>query len=53
MSCIGSANVRSVVLFASLGFEVVQTVSVFDQVEMQVAECVTQSWLAGHVREYS
>ncbi|KAF8501049.1 acyl-CoA N-acyltransferase [Russula emetica] len=50
---IGSANMRSIALFASLGFEVVRTVSVFEQVEMRVAECVTQSWPAGHVRDYS
>ena len=50
---IGSSNVRSIALFASLGFEVVRTVSVFDQVEMRVADCVAQSWPAGHVREYS
>jgi len=50
---IGSANVRSIALFASLGFEVVRTVAVFDQVEMRVAGCVAQSWPAGHVREYS
>ncbi|KAI0283915.1 acyl-CoA N-acyltransferase [Russula aff. rugulosa BPL654] len=50
---IGSANMRSIALFTSLGFEVVRTVSVFEQVEMRVAECVTQSWPAGHVREYS
>lgn len=51
---IGSANMRSIALFASLGFEVVRTVSVFEQVEMRVAECVVaQSWPAGHVREYS
>ena len=49
---IGSANTRSIALFASLGFEVVQTVSVFDQVEMRVADCVTQSWELGLVREY-
>jgi RimJ/RimL family protein N-acetyltransferase len=51
---IGSANMRSIALFASLGFEVVRTVSVFEQVEMQVADCVVaQNWLAGYVREYS
>lgn len=53
---IGSANMRSIALFASLGFEVVRTVSVFEQAEMRVAECVVaQSWPAGHgsVREYS
>ena len=49
---IGSANVRSIALFASLGFEVVRTVSVFDQVEMRVTDCDAQSWPAGHVREY-
>ncbi|KAH9997951.1 acyl-CoA N-acyltransferase [Russula vinacea] len=49
---IGSANTRSIALFASLGFEVVRTVSVFDQVEMRVADCVTQSWAPGLVREY-
>jgi RimJ/RimL family protein N-acetyltransferase len=51
---IGSSNLRSIALFASLGFEVVRTVSVFEQVEMRVVECVVaQSWPAGHVREYS
>lgn len=50
---IGSANMRSIALFTSLGFEVVRTVAVFEQVEMRVAECVAQSWPAGHVREYS
>ena len=50
---IGSANKRSIALFASLGFEVVRTVSVFEQVEMRVAECVAQRWPAGPVREYS
>jgi len=51
---IGSANMRSIALFTSLGFEVVRTVSVFEQVEMRVAERpVAQSWPAGHVREYS
>ena len=50
---IGSANMRSIALFTSLGFEVVRIVSVFEQVEMRVAECVTQNWPAGHVREYS
>ncbi|KAN0123354.1 Acetyltransferase (GNAT) domain containing protein [Russula decolorans] len=51
---IGAANMRSIALFASLGFEVFRTVSVFEQVEMRVAErVVAQSWPAGHVREYS
>jgi L-amino acid N-acyltransferase YncA len=50
---IGSANVRSIALFASLGFEVVRTVSVFDEVEMRVTDCDAQSWPAGRVREYS
>ena len=50
---IGSASVRSIALFASLGFEVVRTVSVFDdQAEMRVTDGVAQSWPAGHVREY-
>jgi hypothetical protein len=55
MARIGSANVRSIALFASLGFEVVRTVSVFEQVEMRVVtECVVaQSWPAGHAQEYS
>ena len=50
---IGSANARSIALFASLGFEVVRIVSVFEQVEMRVVEGVAQNWPAGHVREYS
>ena len=50
---IGSANTRSIALFASLGFEVVRIVSVFEEVEMRVVEGVAQSWPAGHVREYS
>lgn len=50
---IGSANMRSIALFTSLGLEVVRTVSVFGQVEMRVAGCVAQSWPVGHVREYS
>jgi RimJ/RimL family protein N-acetyltransferase len=49
---IGPANVRSIALFASLGSEVVLTVSVFDQVEMRVTDCVAQSWPVGRVREY-
>ena len=47
MTCMGLANVR-----ASLGFEVVRTVSVFDQVEMRVADRVAQYWPARHVREH-
>ena len=50
---IGSANARSIALFASLGFEVVRIVSVFEQVEMRVVEGVAQNWPGGHVREYS
>jgi RimJ/RimL family protein N-acetyltransferase len=52
VACIGSANVRSIALFASIGLEVDRTVSVFDQVEMRVADRVAQSWAAGPVREY-
>ncbi|KAF8478081.1 acyl-CoA N-acyltransferase [Russula ochroleuca] len=49
---IGSANTRSIALFTSLGFEVVRTVSVFDQVEMRVADSDAESWPSGLVREY-
>lgn len=41
-----------IALFASLGIEVVQTVSVFGQVEMRVADCDAQSWPVGRVREF-
>ncbi|KAI0293091.1 acyl-CoA N-acyltransferase [Russula brevipes] len=51
---IGAANARSIALFAGLGFKVVRTVTVFDEVEMRVVDTdVPQSWPAGQVREYS
>ena len=51
---IGAANARSIALFASLGFEIVRTVPVFDEVEMRVVDAdVARSWPAGQVREYS
>ncbi|KAI9508288.1 acyl-CoA N-acyltransferase [Russula earlei] len=50
---IGAANARSIALFASLGFGVVRTISVFDEVEMRVMDTdVAQNWPAGQVREY-
>ena len=39
---IGSANLPSMALFASLDFEAFE-------VEMRVPDCVAQSWPAGHV----
>jgi L-amino acid N-acyltransferase YncA len=51
---IGADNARSIALFASLGFKVVRTVPVFDEVEMRVVDAdVAQGWPAGQVREYS
>ena len=38
VASIGSANVRSIALFASLGFEVDRTVFVFGQVEIRVTD---------------
>jgi L-amino acid N-acyltransferase YncA len=53
---IGAANARSIALFGRLGFKVVRTVSVFDEVEMRVvvdaAVAAARSWPAGQVREY-
>jgi L-amino acid N-acyltransferase YncA len=49
---IGAANTRSLALFASLGFSVVRTVAIFDEVEMRVVD-LGVSWPAGQVREYS
>jgi L-amino acid N-acyltransferase YncA len=51
---IGAANARSIALFSSLGFKVVRTISVFDEVEMRVLDTddVAQNWPAGEVRGY-
>src|SRR5579863_7864469 len=45
---IGAANARSIALFTGLGFGVVRTVSVFDEVEMRVVDAdVARSWPSG------
>jgi len=51
---IGAANARSIALFSSLGFKVVRSISVFDEVEMRVLDTddVAQNWPAGEVRGY-
>ena len=49
---IGAANKRSLALFASLGFGIVRTVAIFDEVEMRVVDAGV-SWSPGQVREYS
>jgi L-amino acid N-acyltransferase YncA len=49
---IGAANSRSLALFKSLGFGIIRTVAVFDEVEMRVVDAGV-SWPAGQVREYS
>jgi L-amino acid N-acyltransferase YncA len=49
---IGTANTHSIALFVSLGFGIVRTVAVFDQVEMRVVDAGV-SWSTGRVREYS
>jgi len=51
---IGAANTRSIALFSNLGFKVVRTISVFDEVEMRVLDTdnIAQNWPAGVVREY-
>ena len=35
---IGTSNARSIALFAALGFSVVHTVAVFDEVEMRIVD---------------
>jgi L-amino acid N-acyltransferase YncA len=49
---IGTTNTHSVALFVSLGFDIVRTVAVFDQVEMRVVDA-GMTWSTGQVREYS
>ena len=49
---IGASNARSIALFAALGFGVVRTVAVFDEVEMRVVDPGDMNWPRGQVREY-
>jgi len=49
---IGASNARSIALFAALGFSVVRTVAVFDEVEMRVVDTGSMSWPGGRLREY-
>ncbi|KAI9432558.1 acyl-CoA N-acyltransferase [Lactarius psammicola] len=49
---IGANNARSIALFAALGFDVVRTVAVFDDVEMRVVDQGDMNWPGGRVREY-
>ena len=49
---IGTSNARSIALFAALGFSVVRTVAVFDEVEMRIVDLGEVSWQVGQAREY-
>src|SRR6266702_4074736 len=49
---IGASNARSIALFTALGFSVVRTVAVFDEVEMRVVDPGDMSLPGGQVREY-
>ena len=52
MARIGASNARSIALFVSLGFSVVRTVAVFDEVEMRAVDADVMNWPGGRVREY-
>jgi RimJ/RimL family protein N-acetyltransferase len=49
---IGASNARSIALFGALGFNVVRTVAVFDEVEMRIVDPGDMRWPVGQVREY-
>jgi L-amino acid N-acyltransferase YncA len=49
---IGAGNARSIALFGALGFSVVRTVTVFDEVEMRIVDPGNMSWPVGQAREY-
>ncbi len=49
---IGTNNARSIALFIALGFGIVRTVAVFDEVEMRVVDSGVINWSAGRVRDY-
>jgi hypothetical protein len=52
VALVGATDSHSLALFTSLGFGIVHTIAVFDQVEMRAVDA-SLSWPAGHVREYS
>ncbi|KAH8982445.1 acyl-CoA N-acyltransferase [Lactarius hatsudake] len=49
---IGASNARSIALFTALGFGIVRTVVVFDEIEMRVVGPGNMSWPGGREREY-
>ena len=48
---IGMSNACSIALFAALGFIVVRTVAVFDEVAMQIVDSGEMSWLCESIPE--
>ena len=50
---IGAGNARSIALFTALGFSIVRTVAVFDEVEMRIVDTGNMSWPGGRVLEFS